>query len=198
MGAFFPLPHMKNMSFLTSFTLKSICFSENSSVWYIHWVPTNSICCRSIVEFLTEPQEPQTPDYSSQNHSISVFSCCQHLERRYVHFLSEFGKCMCFSNMARALWRGDVLSFLAGVKKAGLSHWYFSLFHTFHSVYGLCTPFQDLVAQRKMICCGCIQCLVWSLLCENMLALGLQHESSDVLSIKMWLTRFLAQMNFYN
>jgi len=40
--------------------------------------------------------------------------------------------------------------------------------------------------------------LVWSLLSENALALGLQCESSDMLSIKMWLTRFLAQKNFYN
>lgn len=60
------------------------------------------------------------------------------------------------------------------------------------------TLFQDLDVQRKMICCGCIQCLVWSLLSENTFALGLQHESSDMLSIKMWLTQFLAQLNFDN
>lgn len=60
------------------------------------------------------------------------------------------------------------------------------------------TLFQDLDVQRKMICCGCIQCLVWSLLSENPFALGLQHESSDMLSIKMWLTQFLAQLNFDN
>lgn len=60
------------------------------------------------------------------------------------------------------------------------------------------TLFQDLDVQRKMICCGYIQCLVWNLLSENTLALGLQHESSDMLSTKMRLTQFLAQLNFDN
>lgn len=133
--------------------------------------------------------------------------------KRCVHFLTEFGKHMCFSNVARDFWRGGVLSFLAGVKEGGLSHRWcsrasvfsfrmvvaFSAFpHLRHSVHGLCTPFHDLLVQRKMICCGCIQCLVWSLLSANVLDLGLQHESSDMFSIKMWLTQFLAQLNFYN
>lgn len=108
------------------------------------------------------------------------------------------------------------MNFLAGVKEAGLSHWWCSrasifsfvrvvLFSSSHTYAAVCmvfyTLFQDLDVQRKMICCGCIQCLVWNLLSENTLALGLQHESSDMLgikSIKMWLTQFLAPLNFDN
>lgn len=59
-------------------------------------------------------------------------------------------------------------------------------------------PIASSSCAKEMICCDCSQCLVWSLLSENTLALGLLHESSDMLSIKMWLTRFLAQLNFYN
>lgn len=160
-----------------------------------------------------EPEEPRTPDYSSQNDSISIFLCCQDLERGCARFLTEFGKYTFFSSMASDFWRWSVLIFLAGVKEAGLSdHWCsrasifsfgtvvaFSAFlHLRHSVHGLCTPFQGLVVQRKMICCGCIQCLVWCLRSENMPALGMQHKPSDMLSIKMWLMRFLTQLNFYN
>lgn len=71
-------------------------------------------------------------------------------------------------------------------------------------MHGLCTPVQDLAVHRvvhagwRATCCGCMQCLVRSLLSENAPASGLQQETSDVLIIKMWLTRFPARLNVYS
>lgn len=85
--------------------------------------------------------------------------CCQDLERGCVRFLTEFGKCRYFSNMARDFWRGRVLNFLAGVKEAGLSHRWCSrasifsfvravLFSSSHTYAAVCMVFYTVSGSR--------------------------------------------------
>lgn len=143
--------------------LRLICLSEIVSTWYIHWVLTRNICCWAVVD-LRHHRNPELQiipheiipfpcgarsALSKRIWEVAVFQYCGQwcLQRRCPELLGKAGR-------SRSESPPEQQSFPVSIRGGACIFCSCTLRPL---VRGLCTPSQDLVVQRKMICCGCIQ-----------------------------------------